>query len=424
MAATARPLLPGDPWLSGTNQNSIPANDNLLRLEVLSLPALSFEATQPAASEGELYVLSAAWGDEVAGTLAYYRDGAWSYWIPFLGQVKEVGGSEYQYAPDSSAEWQTYGGGGGATAFTDLSDVPGSYASQALKVVRVNAGETGLEFATGGSGDVAGPASATDNAVARFDSTTGKLLQSALITLSDLASNAVTFAIAMPAATTGASVAGYHAGLRAGAAVASTDTAGAAAGGDVQITAGDAARLTSGNANGGNISLTPGAGIGSGTTGQVLLGTNGTPSVPGLSFASDADTGFTSNASNQISISCSGLYSHTFTGTLYRAKSIGGIGWTSSSTASIGYPDTALMRATAAVVEVNNGTAGSYGQLLAATVRTNPTTFASLPAAGTAGAGARAFITDATATTFASVAAGGGANAVPVYSDGTQWLIG
>jgi hypothetical protein len=38
------------------------------------------------------------------------------------------------------------GGGGGASAFTGLSDVPASYAGQANKVVKVNAGETGLEF--------------------------------------------------------------------------------------------------------------------------------------------------------------------------------------------------------------------------------------------------------------------------------------
>jgi hypothetical protein len=51
-------------------------------------------------------------------------------------------------------------------------------------------------------------------------------------------------------------------------------------------------------------------------------------------------------------------------------------------------------------------------------------TVAALPAAGTIGAGGRAFVSDATATTFASVVAGGGANAVPVYSDGTSWRIG
>lgn len=38
------------------------------------------------------------------------------------------------------------GGGGGASAFTGLSDAPASYSGQANKVVKVNAGETGLEF--------------------------------------------------------------------------------------------------------------------------------------------------------------------------------------------------------------------------------------------------------------------------------------
>lgn len=51
-------------------------------------------------------------------------------------------------------------------------------------------------------------------------------------------------------------------------------------------------------------------------------------------------------------------------------------------------------------------------------------TVANLPSAATVGANARAFATDANATTFASTVAGGGANFVPVYSDGTNWKIG
>src|SRR5688572_11410050 len=39
--------------------------------------------------------------------------------------------------------------------------------------------------AGGGSGDVDGPASATDNAIARFDGTTGKLIQNSGITIAD-----------------------------------------------------------------------------------------------------------------------------------------------------------------------------------------------------------------------------------------------
>jgi hypothetical protein len=53
-----------------------------------------------------------------------------------------------------------------------------------------------------------------------------------------------------------------------------------------------------------------------------------------------------------------------------------------------------------------------------------PTTVAALPAASAANKGSRAVVTNATATTFASVVAGGGSNTVPVFSNGTNWLIG
>lgn len=56
--------------------------------------------------------------------------------------------------------------------------------------------------------------------------------------------------------------------------------------------------------------------------------------------------------------------------------------------------------------------------------KTDATTVAGLPSAATAGKGARSFVTDATATTFLSVVSGGGANNVPVVSNGTNWLIG
>lgn len=42
-----------------------------------------------------------------------------------------------------------------------------------------------LASASGASGDVVGPASATDNAVARFDGTTGKLIQNSAVTIAD-----------------------------------------------------------------------------------------------------------------------------------------------------------------------------------------------------------------------------------------------
>lgn len=51
-------------------------------------------------------------------------------------------------------------------------------------------------------------------------------------------------------------------------------------------------------------------------------------------------------------------------------------------------------------------------------------TVATLPSAVTSGMGSRSFVSDASATTFASIVVGGGANKVPVYSDGTNWKIG
>ena len=70
------------------------------------------------------------------------------------------------------------------------------------------------------------------------------------------------------------------------------------------------------------------------------------------------------------------------------------------------------------------GDANVAETLLRGVTRHTTYTVAGLPSASTMGAGARAFVTDATATTFASNVAGGGANNVPVYSDGTNWKIG
>jgi len=56
-------------------------------------------------------------------------------------------------------------------------------------------------------------------------------------------------------------------------------------------------------------------------------------------------------------------------------------------------------------------------------IKFNAVTVASLPAAASS-VGQRQIVTNATATTFASIVAGGGANIVPVYCDGTNWRIG
>jgi hypothetical protein len=80
--------------------------------------------------------------------------------------------------------------------------------------------------------------------------------------------------------------------------------------------------------------------------------------------------------------------------------------------------DAGLARSAAGVVKVTNGSTGT------GYIKQDPVAVSALPNAATVGAGTRGFVNDATATTFASTVAGGGANKVPVYSDGTNWLIG
>lgn len=57
-------------------------------------------------------------------------------------------------------------------------------------------------------------------------------------------------------------------------------------------------------------------------------------------------------------------------------------------------------------------------------VKTQSTTVANLPSASVVGAGARAFVTDATTKGFLDIVNGGGSNKVPVVSDGSNWYVG
>ena len=62
--------------------------------------------------------------------------------------------------------------------------------------------------------------------------------------------------------------------------------------------------------------------------------------------------------------------------------------------------------------------------LTAGIVKTTARAYATLPTAANAGAGARSFITDGNTATFGSQVIAGGANSVPVWSNGTNWYVG
>lgn len=99
---------------------------------------------------------------------------------------------------DGTAPWETVAigggaGGGAATAVTGSATLPATCAEKDL-YQDTDSGGTELYVCTATNtwtkaGDVAGPASSTDNAITRFDSTTGKLLQDSAITVADTTGN-------------------------------------------------------------------------------------------------------------------------------------------------------------------------------------------------------------------------------------------
>lgn len=64
------------------------------------------------------------------------------------------------------------------------------------------------------------------------------------------------------------------------------------------------------------------------------------------------------------------------------------------------------------------------GTITVSNLKTTPKTVSGLPSASAVGAGTRSFVTDSTTKTFLATVSGGGSNAVPVVSDGTNWLVG
>jgi hypothetical protein len=71
----------------------------------------------------------------------------------------------------------------GATGSQGATGAQGDTGSQGIQGIQGIQGEQGP--AGDGAGDIVGPASATDNAIARFDATTGKLVQNSSVTVDD-----------------------------------------------------------------------------------------------------------------------------------------------------------------------------------------------------------------------------------------------
>lgn len=117
------PLLPFSWWLSGTNENSVPSNDNALRSMIFGGSAISDSVSvQPSfttpADDGKWYVLppgatGSQWSGFGADSVAIFYGGNWYEFTPVDGAIIGIDGALYAY--DGSSGWTALAGGGGET---------------------------------------------------------------------------------------------------------------------------------------------------------------------------------------------------------------------------------------------------------------------------------------------------------------------
>ncbi len=136
---------------------------------------------------------------------------------------------------------------------------------------------------------------------------------------------------------------------------------------------------------------------------QILLGT-GTAAAPAFSFVGDPDTGAYRVGANALGIATAGVSrwqwgaSGHYVATTDNALDIGNAGANRPRTVNVG---------TSLVVPLLTTTATTVGALGAATT-----------------VGDRKFVTDSLTPVFGSTVTAGGAVPVPVYADGSNWIVG
>ena len=164
----------------GTGLTTYTIGDLIFASSATTLSTLADVATGNALISGGVGV-APAWGKiglttHVSGTLPIANGGTNTTTTPTAGAVAYGTGTAYAFTAAGTAGQVLTSNGAGAPT-----------------------------WATNGNGDVVGPASATDNAIARFDLTTGKLIQNSGITIDDSANlggvGSVKFSGATPAAT-------------------------------------------------------------------------------------------------------------------------------------------------------------------------------------------------------------------------------
>ena len=174
-------LAVGDTW---TTEGVFDSNGNLKQTIGNVNLATGVTGTLPIANggTGTTSTTFASLTSNVTGTLPIANGGTGTTSTTFANLTSNVTGT----LPIGN-------GGTGQTTYTDGQLLIGNSTGNTLTKATLTAGSGisitngsgAITIAASGGGDVTGPASSTDNAVTRFDSTTGKLIQNSLVTIAD-----------------------------------------------------------------------------------------------------------------------------------------------------------------------------------------------------------------------------------------------
>lgn len=146
------PLFPLSVWQSGTNENSIPANDNALRVQVLMAPAIDVADSEPGSpSEDDIHVIGTPWGGFTENNVVIYKGGVWLEWEAFEGWVKVIDGQQYYF---DGADWILGGGGSG---IPDAPSDGNTYGRRDGEWEQISAGSETLSIITEASSFTADP---------------------------------------------------------------------------------------------------------------------------------------------------------------------------------------------------------------------------------------------------------------------------
>lgn len=122
------PILPFSVWAPGTNQNSIPANDNSLRNQILNGLVISdsTDAQPGSPSDGDIYIITGSatgsqWSTFDEFDLAIYMSGTWYAYAPVEGIVVNVTGTLKRWNGSAYVDAATGGGGSDRSSVSALS---------------------------------------------------------------------------------------------------------------------------------------------------------------------------------------------------------------------------------------------------------------------------------------------------------------